>query len=73
MSKQDTKISVEKQAFNDNYVLEDISCKCPENKCCVDDACDQTIQTGLDVESLCEYANKNFQFFKSKGKLEFFF
>jgi len=68
VSKQDKQISVEKRAFNDEYVLEDISCKCPEDKCCVRTASSQIIETGLDVDRLCEFSNKNFKYLRSKGK-----
>lgn len=67
VSKQDHQISLEKQAFNDNYVLEDITCKCPDGSCCAPENPSQTVQTGLDVDALCKYANENFVFFKSKG------
>lgn len=68
VSKQDHQISIEKRAFNDEYVLEDISSKCPEGKCCVSSSLEQTKETGLNVDRLCEYANENFSYFKSNGK-----
>jgi pyrrolidone-carboxylate peptidase len=66
VSKGDQQISVEKRAFNTDYQHEDISSKCPDGKCCVAHAQD-TLETGLNVDKLVEFSNKNFEFFKSIG------
>ncbi len=68
VSKQDHQISVEKCAFNDDYVLQDIRAQCPEDNCCMASAPAQTLHTGLDVDRLCEFSNENLSFLKMKGK-----
>ncbi len=68
MSKDDHQISVEKRSFNHIYQQEDITDKCPDGKCCVA-GCEAIIDTGLDVDRLCEFSNQNFDFFKSTGNL----
>lgn len=67
VSKFDTQISIEKQAFNLDYNHEDIHKKCPEGQCCVVEA-PESLQTQLDVEKLCEFSNKHFQVNSLQGK-----
>lgn len=49
-------IDVEKCSYNDGYQSPDVTDKCPANDCCCENGSD-TLETGLNVEKLCERAN----------------
>ena len=71
VSKADTQISVEKQSFNLEYCHLDITNSCPENECCVTEG-PEILETGLDVDRLCNASNGKLRNFNYKGIFRIF-
>ncbi len=57
VSRSDTQISVERQSFNTDYRSVDVEHCCPADECCRKSGPD-TLCTSLNVDRLCERANK---------------
>lgn len=54
-----TELTLEQLAHNDGYDKHDIHGMCPSSNNCVDDACDQIIVSGINMEHVCQAVNSS--------------